>query len=137
MIAIDQLQQLLRVVGHRELHDFGLSDSDGRLRVILRTPNWDDFVELAFREIRLYGAENFQIARRLRAMVEGLAADLPEERRPALLHELDLLDQALERLHPLADDLALARRPDLQGLGGGSGYLPLKAEKPAIGGSRL
>jgi hypothetical protein len=35
----------------------------GRLRVIFPTPNWGDFVELAYREIRLYGAENFQIAR--------------------------------------------------------------------------
>ena len=56
----------------------------GGLRVIFPTPNWDDFVQLAFREIRLYGAENFQIARRLRAMIDNLIAILPESQAPRL-----------------------------------------------------
>jgi uncharacterized membrane protein len=72
---------------------------------------------LSCREIRLYGAENYQIARRMRAMLENLAATLPENRRPALLKELSLLDRALEALNLMPDDLALARTPDLQGLG--------------------
>ena len=59
-----------------------INDANGKPRVIFRTPNWDDFVELSCREIRLYGAENYQIARRLRAMLENLAATLPENRRP-------------------------------------------------------
>jgi hypothetical protein len=33
--------------------------------------------------------------------------------------ELELLDRTLERLNPLAQDLALAQVPDLQGLGAG------------------
>lgn len=117
VLAIDQLHRLLRAVGRRHLHDDVISDANGKPRVIFRTPNWDDFVELSCREIRLYGAENYQIARRLRAMLENLAATLPENRRPALLRELGLLDQALEALKLLPDDLALARTPDLQGLG--------------------
>jgi uncharacterized membrane protein len=90
------------------------------LRVILRTPNWEDFVQLTFSEIRLYGAENFQIARRLRAMIENLLQTLPEHHRPALRDELELLDRALEKLYPLPQDLARARVADLQGLGGSS-----------------
>ena len=117
VLAIDQLHRLLRAVGRRHLHDDVINDDNGKPRVIFRTPNWDDFVELSCREIRLYGAENYQIARRLRAMLENLAATLPENRRPALLKELRLLDQALEALNLLPDDLALARTPDLQGLG--------------------
>jgi uncharacterized membrane protein len=62
VLAIDQLHRLLRDVGRRHLHDEQIMDDVGR--VILPTPNWNDFVQLAFREIRLYGAENFQIARR-------------------------------------------------------------------------
>ena len=84
VLAIDQLHRLLRTVGGRHLHDEQIMDSKGGLRVIFPTPNWDDFVKLAFREIRLYGAENFQIARRLRAMIDNLMKTLPESRRPAL-----------------------------------------------------
>jgi uncharacterized membrane protein len=96
-------------------------DSAGCLRVIFPTPNWDDFVQLACREIRLYGAENFQIARRLRAMLGNLMKTLPESRRPALRLELELLDRTIEKLYPLPEDLAVARIADTQGLGGSSG----------------
>jgi uncharacterized membrane protein len=119
-LAIDQLQRLLRVVGNRHLHSDEILDGSGQLRVILRTPNWEDFVQLTFSEIRLYGAENFQIARRLRAMIENLLQTLPEHHRPALRDELELLDRALEKLYPLPQDLARARVADLQGLGGSS-----------------
>jgi len=118
VLAIDQLHRLLRLVGRRHLHDDAMFDADGRLRVIFPTPGWDDFVQLTCREIRLYGAENFQVARRLRAMIENLIAILSDARRPALRCELNLLDRALEKLHEFPEDLALARQPDLQGLGG-------------------
>ena len=117
VLAIDQLHRLLRLVGRRHLHDDALFDTEGRLRLIFPTPGWEDFVHLSFREIRFYGAENFQVARRLRAMIMNLAAILPEARLPALHRELQLLDQALELNFVLPEDLALARQPDLQGLG--------------------
>jgi hypothetical protein len=90
------------------------------LRLIFPTPDWEDFVQLTFSEIRLYGAQNFQIARRLRAMIENLSSTLPEARRPVLCRELNLLDSMLRRLYELPEDLAMAQRPDLQGLGGSS-----------------
>jgi len=120
VLALDQLHRLLRLVGRRHLHDDAQFDAEGQLRLIFPTPNWDDFVQLTFREIRLYGAENFQVARRLRAMIENLIGTLPEARHPALRCELDLLDQVLEKIHVLPEDLALARKPDVQGLGGSS-----------------
>lgn len=121
VLAIDQLHRLLRNVGNRHLHDEQISDGSGRLRLLFPTPNWEDFVQLACREIRLYGAETFQIARRLRAMIDNLVKTLPESRRPALRQECDLLDRAIEKLYVLPEDLALARIPDSQGLGGSSG----------------
>jgi len=120
VLAIDQLHRLLRVVGQRHLHDQKIADDTGQLRVIFRTPNWDDFVQLSFREIRLYGAENFQIARRLRAMIDNLMQVLPERRRPALAQELMLLDRAIDVCYPFPEDRVVARIPDLQGLGGSS-----------------
>lgn len=118
VVAIDQLHRLLRRVGERNLHNEYITDSSGKLRVIFPTPNWEDFVELTFREIRLYGAENFQIARRLHAMLASLEGTLPEPRRPALRKERQLLDRMIEKVYLLEEDAALARVPDTQGLGG-------------------
>ena len=118
VLSIDQLHRMLRVVGRRHLHDDVLCNASGEVRVVFRTPNWDDFVQLACKEIRIYGAENFQVARRLRAMLMDLLKALPESRRPALREELELLDWSLEQLQFEPRDLAVARTPDLQGLGG-------------------
>lgn len=117
VLAIDQLQNLLRDVGNRNLHDDELHDSAGRLRVIFRTPNWEDFVQLTFSEIRLYGVENIQIARRLRAMIESLLRTLPNYRQQALLGQLELLNRAVEKVYMTQDDVALARVADPQGIG--------------------
>lgn len=116
VLALDQLHRLLRAVGRRNLHD-DLIHVGGGGCVIFKTPDWADFVELSCREIRFYGAENFQVARRLRAMLENLILALPERRAPALQRELDLLDQTVDDAHVLADDRRLSRMPDLQGLG--------------------
>jgi uncharacterized membrane protein len=121
VLAIDQLHRLLRMVGRRHLHDDQIADAAGQLRVVSPTPNWEDFVELSCSEIRLYGTENFQVARRLRAMILDLLEALPEWRRPALRRELSLLDQGIDCQYPLAEDRAMARIPDMQGLGGSSG----------------
>jgi uncharacterized membrane protein len=121
VVAIDQLHRLLRAAGRRHLHDDTVFDEAGQLRVIFRTPDWDDFVQLAYSEIRLYGAENFQVARRLRAMTENLIQTLPADRHAALRRELDLLDRAVGTLYAFPEDMALARIPDSQGLGGASG----------------
>jgi hypothetical protein len=86
--------------------------------VILRTPNWQDFVHLVFFEIRRYGAENIQIARRLRAMTENLVQTLPDRRHAALRQQLELLDRALETLYAFPEDLALARIAEEDGADG-------------------
>jgi uncharacterized membrane protein len=118
VLAIDQLHRLLRRAGRRDLRTDYLLDPSSEVRVVLRTPNWEDFVELAFTEIRFYGAANIQIPRRVRAMILNLANTLPAERHPALRQQLNLLDRMLEKFYALPEDLALARVPDTQGLGG-------------------
>ena len=95
VLAIDQLHRLLRMAGLRRLHGDVITDADGEMRVIFRTPNWEDFVQLTFREIRSCGAGSFQITRRLRAMGENLIQTLPEHRHAALRTELELLDRAI------------------------------------------
>jgi uncharacterized membrane protein len=120
VIAIDQLQPLLRAVANRELHEETILDDDRQLRVIFRTPNWEDFVVLTFSEIRQYGASNFQVARRLRTLLENALQSMPASRLPALRQELALLDRAVETSYAFPEDVARARVPDSQGLGGAS-----------------
>ena len=121
VLAIDQLQRLLGLVGERHLQDERIADASGHLRVVLHKPDWQDFVQVSFSEIRLYGGENFQITRRLRAMIQNLSQTLPEHRRPVLHDQLELLDRTVVKLHAFPEDLALARVADAQGLGGSSG----------------
>jgi uncharacterized membrane protein len=120
VLAIDQLHRMLRAVGQRNLRTDEIVNASGRLRIIFRTPNWDDFVHLAFTEIRTYGASNLQIVRRLRAMIENLKATLPSHRQNELQHEASLLDREAKRLFVYPEDLALAGIADSQGLGGHS-----------------
>jgi uncharacterized membrane protein len=120
VLAIDQLHRMLRSVGRRNLRTDEILDGSGRLRVIFRTPNWEDFVHLAFSEIRACGANNLQIVRRLRAMIENLKETLPEHRHDELQHELSLLDREAKRLFRYPEELALASIGDSQGLGGHS-----------------
>jgi uncharacterized membrane protein len=120
VLAIDQLHRLLRSAGRRNLRTDQILDRAGKLCVIFQTPNWEDFVHLAFSEIRFYGAENMQIARRLRAMIVNLTDTLPAQRHSALRKEFELLDRTIEKLYVLPEDLKLASIPDLQGLGGSS-----------------
>jgi uncharacterized membrane protein len=121
VIAIDQLHRLLRKTGTQNLRTDEILDKSGRLAVVFRTPNWEDFVHLTFTEIRHCGSQNMQIVRRLRAMIENLIQTLPKHRHAILLRELELLDRDVEKhfVHP--EDRFLARLGDSQGLGGASG----------------
>jgi len=121
VLAIDQLHRMLRTVGKRHLRTDETSDKSGKLRLIFRTPNWEDFVHLAFSEIRSCGSNNLQIVRRLRAMIQNLLQTLPLHRHAALHQELSLLDREIEKNFTYPEELALARIADTQGLGGHSG----------------
>lgn len=117
VLAIDQIHHLLRIVGGRRLEEDRVRDASGRLRLIFRTPDWDDFVQLAVTEIRHFGGESIQIARRLRAMLENLVQTLPEQRTPLLRQELCLLHRSAERCFVEPEDRALAEISDSQGVG--------------------
>jgi len=120
VLAIDQLHRMLRAVGRRHLRTEEISDKSGTLRLIFRTPNWEDFVHLAFSEIRSCGSNNLQIVRRLRAMIQNLLQTLPLHRHAALNQQLSLLDREIAKNFSYPEELALARVPDTQGLGGHS-----------------
>jgi uncharacterized membrane protein len=117
VLAIDHIHHLLRNLGGRHLDDERVRDATGRTRLVYRTPAWDDFVQLAVTEIRHFGGESIQVARRLRAMLEDLIQTLPEERVPRLRAELSLLHRSAERFFVEPEDRASAEVSDFQGVG--------------------
>jgi uncharacterized membrane protein len=122
VLALDQIHHLLRIVGNRHLDTGQVWDGAGRLRLVYRTPDWEDFVHLAVTEIRQFGGESIQIARRLRAMLENLIQTLPEIRTGLLRQELAVLQRFAERCFPEPEDRALAEVSDFQGVGGKHGH---------------
>ncbi len=118
VLAIDQIHHLLRNVGKRLLADGREEDPGGQVRLIYRTPEWEDFVQLATTEVRQFGRDSIQVQRRLRAMLEDLIETLPSYRHAVLQKELALLDSSSKRAFPDLDDQLLAESGDLQGIGG-------------------
>ncbi len=59
--------------------------------------------------------------RRMRSMLENLMPTLPPHRHAELQQQLGLLDRTIEEHYTFAEDRALARLPDPQGLGGAVG----------------
>ena len=121
VLAIDQLHRMLRKVGNRNLRTDEILDKSRLLRVICRTPNWEDFVHLVFSEIRRCGSNNLQIVRRLRSMIENLIQTLPAYRHPVLQLELSLLNREISHHFTQPEEFMLTQVPDSQGLGGHSG----------------
>ena len=69
--AIDQIEDLLRRLGRRQLDAGYARDAAGTLRVVFPVPTWQDYLALSFDEIRQFGATSIQVVRRLRAALVG------------------------------------------------------------------
>ena len=124
VLALDQLHRLLRLVGLRRISGEDVFDADGALRLVYRTPNWQDFVHITCTEIRHCGAGSVQVVRRLRSLLENLLETLPPRRHAELRQQLGLLDRTIADHYAFPEDLALARIGDSQGLGGSLGIRP-------------
>ncbi len=94
-----------------------MRDASGEVRLVYRTPDWEDFVTLAATELRIYGATNPQVTRRLRAMYDQLLRVVPAERAEALRREVALLEATIEAAWAHPADRAIAGTSDLQGFG--------------------
>jgi uncharacterized membrane protein len=116
--AIDQIHRLLRIMGLRHLDTGLINDSSGALRLVYRSPKWNQFVSLSMTEVRQFGATSVQVTRRLRAMLDSLMRSLPPPRHAALVEQRELLDATIARTYADAREQALAAAGDLQGIGG-------------------
>jgi uncharacterized membrane protein len=117
VMAIDQIHELLAQLGSRRLDIGEHRDAEGRVRLTVDRPSWEDYVSLAVDEIRRFGVEQLQVMRRLRAVFEDLLRILPDERKAAISRELALLAEAVRRTFPDPLDQERASEPDAQGIG--------------------
>jgi uncharacterized membrane protein len=115
--ALDQIEDLLSRLGRSRLQVGAAYDAGGTLRLVIREPTWEDFLALAFDEIRFCGATSVQVARRLKALISDLISALPKERYPALRHHQERLDSTIAHSFEDAEDKLEASMEDRQGLG--------------------
>lgn len=116
--TIDQIEDLLHHLGQRELDAGQIRDSKGDLRLAFPAPTWDDYLALAFDEIRQFGANSVQVMRRLRSALIAVAEPLPNSgQAEAVLHYLKHLDSVIDRSSFDPEDRIVARQEDRQGLG--------------------
>jgi uncharacterized membrane protein len=78
---------------------------------------WEDYVHLAFDEIRMAGAGSPQVARRLRAALEDLVTVAPQERKHCLQHQLALLQAGTQQAISEGSDIVTASQRDRSGIG--------------------
>ena len=115
--ALDQIEDLLVRLGRRRLEIGAFRDTSGRLRVLIAFPSWEDFLRLAFDEIRFYGASSVQVMRRMMALMSEMITLLPRERHYALRYWQQRLQTTIERSFGDIEDKLDALAEDRQGLG--------------------
>jgi uncharacterized membrane protein len=115
--ALDQIEDLLLRLGRRRLEIGAFRDPNGKLRVLVAFPSWEDFLRVAFDEIRFYGASSVQVMRRMKALISEMVSILPEERHHALRYWQQRLQSTIERSFGDTEDKLDASAEDRQGLG--------------------
>ena len=118
--ALHRLHDLLRQMAARPLPCGEHRDEDGVVRLIERTVSWDGYVRLAFDEIRLAGASEPQVTRKLCAALADLKSVAPADRQEPLDRQLRLLNAAVRRAHDDEEDVLAALTPDTEGIGSGA-----------------
>jgi uncharacterized membrane protein len=115
--AIRLLVDMLLRLGCRRLEISEFRDHNGQLRLVVPYPTWEDFLLLAFDEIRYCGARSVQVMRRMKALVSDLSSRLPEDRCEALRHWEDRLQSTIARSFEDMEEKQEASVEDRQGLG--------------------
>ena len=115
--AIDRLHDILRQLARRAFSDGGIRGEDGEIRLRLKMMTWEDYVHLAFDEIRMAGAGSPQVSRRLVAALADLRGVALPERVDVLDEQAGLLRAATVEAMDDERDVRFALDPDREGLG--------------------
>ena len=116
--TLDQIEDLLRRLGRSDLDAGYRLDPDRALRLVFPMPTWEDYLALAFDEIRQYGSSSVQVMRRMRSALAGLldTVSSPERAQSVRLY-LEHLDRAIDNSPLDPSDRLMARQEDRQGIG--------------------
>jgi uncharacterized membrane protein len=87
--ALDCEESLLRLLVGRDLDVGEITGPNGRTRVLLALPSWEDYVALAVDEIAEAGAGQARIRRRVDRLLRDMIALAPASRRAPLQVRLD------------------------------------------------
>lgn len=87
------VQDLLVLVAGRGLDPGTICDAQGRPRLRLRLPTWDEYLHAGVDEIAHYGRDAPTVRRRLRELLEAVIEQAPPERRPAVERRLRALPE--------------------------------------------
>jgi uncharacterized membrane protein len=116
--ALDQIEDLLRRLARMDLDDGAEADAAGVLRLVYPMPCWEDYLSLAFDEIRVFGATSVQVLRRMRASLRGIEELLGEGTRAATVRAYRAhLDAMIRSSGFDEEDRRRAGQEDPQGLG--------------------
>ncbi len=115
--AIDRLHDILRQLARRPFSDGRVPDEQGELRLLVKTMTWENYVHLAFDEIRIAGAGSPQVSRRLIAVLSDLRRVALPERIESLDEQARLLRAATGEAMYDERDVLFALDPDREGLG--------------------
>ena len=117
--VLDRIEDLLVDLHRRSPGPSFVLDEDGEPRGRVPGTTWVEYLELGLTEIRHYGADSMQIARRLQAAYDRLLEETSGEASSHVESQRRLLNAALARRFEDAGERAVAARPDRMGLGGG------------------
>ncbi|AZG46946.1 DUF2254 domain-containing protein [Gordonia insulae] len=118
--ALDHSEDLLLLLGPRvraDEHDNSLTMIGGYRRT------WGDYVGIATDQIRHYSRSSIQVQRRLRALLETLMEQCPDDQHEPLRERLTALDAAVDRDWVTPLDRRLAEAADRQGYGSEAGRI--------------
>lgn len=110
MICIDRLAGALVTLAGREAPRTARTGGGGHVRVIFPAPRFEDLVEVAFAQIRHFGASDFVVAAHLARMLGEIARVAPPGRRSPLARQARLVVASAREQIAIPEDLAGVER---------------------------
>ena len=86
--VLDTMQSLLAPLASRDLDVAEIADDAGAVKVVLALPSWDDYLRTALDDLIESGSGSPMVLLRARALLAGLLAAAPPQRRSSITWRL-------------------------------------------------
>ena len=118
--VLDHLEDTLALIGRTPGLDgrWEYRDEHQRLRLVMPSQRFEDYLSLGVTEIRIYGAASIQVMRRLRATLLALESSVLPEYAPAVSAEMEKLNATAGAAWDRTPEADVSRHADRQGIGG-------------------